>query len=430
MLKSLNTLPDHAIGFICCWQLLLLCASVWIMIVGMRERRRMNPVLRNIFFVLLLGANYFLFQCTASYISHSMVFDETIRFVENFAKIKIWLLIVICVVLTVIEVWILIFVNHWYNTHISSASIKEIIETLPVGICAYEKSGKVTLKNSTMEQICRHLSGTALLNGNEFMQLLKENKSNLADFAVELKDYGIWSFTNEELRDKNNIFHMLIAYNVTEAYEKTRMLHEKQKTVQELNVKLTEYNRRVKSVITAQEILNAKIRIHDELGEGLLAIKRYITVGGTEKERIDMLERLQKNVLFLQQDSVKAAGDEYALMLTTANNLGVKVMLEGELPKQEPAKHIIATAIHECFTNILRHTDGDTLFVSAHETADSQIVVFTDNNSRSIQNISEKGGLGSLRALTEQTKGTMQILSEPGFKLIITLPKEYEGYGL
>lgn len=430
MFNSLNTLPAHVIGFICCWQLILLGGSIWIMIVGMRERRRINPAVRNIFFVLLCVANYVLFQFTASFISKNIISEKNARIVNEFAEIPIWCLLAICFVLTVIEVWILHFINHWYNTHITSASIKEIIETLPVGICVYEESGKITLKNSTMEQICRRIAGNALLNGNEFMQILRENKSKLADFAVELGEYGIWSFTYELLEDKNNLFHMLIAYNVTEAYEKTRMLHEKQKTVQELNRKLTEYNERIKSVITAQEILNAKIRIHDEMGEGLLAIRRYLTVGGTQKERADMLERLQKNVLFLQQDSDKNAADEYTLILSTANNLGVRVVVDGILPKTEPHKHIIATAIHECFTNILRHTDGDTLFVEAARENDTLTVVFTDNNSKTAENISEKGGLGSLRVLTEKAGGQMRIITEQQYKLEITLPKEFDGYDL
>lgn len=425
MMRSLNTFPEYVIGFICCWQLLLIGGSIWILIVGMREKRRLKPALRNSLFILLTGVNYILFQCTGSYLSDTVDTEKIRRLSETFAQMPVCVLLILCFIITVIESSILFSINHWYNTHITSASIKEIIETLPVGICAYEKTGKITLKNKTMEQICRHLAQTALLNGNDFMQLLQEKKSNLAGFVVELGDYGIWSFTHEQLEDGNNQFFLLIAYDVTEAYEKTRMLHEKQQMVRELNTKLEEYNKRIKSVITAQEILNAKIRIHDELGEGLLAIRRYLTVGGTEKERTEMLERLKENVRFLRQESMTDEQDEYELMLTTAEKLGVTVLVDGSLPGKEPHKHVVATAIHECFTNILRHTDGDTLFISVSENDKSLNLFFTDNNSRPVEDISEKGGLCSLRMLTQQAGGEMLISSEPKFKLTITLPKEF-----
>lgn len=429
MLRAFNTLPGYGVGIICCWQLLLLGGSIWILIVGTHEKRRINPLFRNIFFVLLCGINYLLFQATSSCISDSIDYDITIRFVEVFGRIPVYVILAVCLFLTVVEESILLLLKHWYNTHITLDSLREIVETLPVGICVYEMSGKIILKNRTMEQICRRFSQTALLNGNEFMQLLQNKKSDFADYVVELQNYGIWSITSEQLQDEDNHLSMLIAYNVTEAYEKTRMLQEKQQTMQELNTKLQEYNIRIQSVITAQEILNAKIRIHDELGEGLLAIRHYLTFGGTDKERAEMLERLRKNVQFLQQESMTDAQDEYELIITTAQKLGVAVQVEGLLPEIEPYKHIVATAIHECITNILRHTNGDTLFIAFTEIGDKLIFEFEDNNSRPIEQIAEKGGLCSLRMLVEQVKGEMQVSVDSKYKLTITLPKEFEKYG-
>ncbi len=429
-MKPISSLSMLVLGFLSSWQMLLFWASVYILISGHRDKRRINLALRNTLLLLLCFVNYTLFQCTVGYTSQNAVTQTMIRIVEEYAKLPALGLIAVCVLLTAVEVFLILSMRRWYNTHITSASIKETIETLPVGICAFESSGKIALRNKTMEQLCRSLTGFPLLNGNEFVQMITEKRSDFTDFAVSIPDYGVWSFTKDEIRGGRACFTLLVAHNVTEAYQKTQMLAKRQKTVQELNGKLLAYNKQIEQVITQQEILNAKVHIHDELGSGLLAIKRYLVSGGSDKERADLLDRLKGNIRFLQQEAVADEQDEYSLILSTAENLGVSVQISGTLPPTQPNKHILATAIHECFTNIIRHTSGDTLYVSITENDHTVTAQFTDNNTHPVGEIAETGGLRSLRDLTERASGAMQITAAPRFCLTITLPKEAEKYGI
>lgn len=426
-MSPLSALPMLVLSLLSCWHMLLFWASIYIMISGCRDRRHITPFLRNVLLVLLCFTSYTLFQCTIGFTTQNSSTALMIHIVEQYAKLPAGGIIAVCILMTAIEVYLILSANRWYNTHITSASIKETIETLPVGICAYEDNGKVILRNKTMEQLCRTLMGLPLLNGNEFVQMLSEKKSNLTDFAVSLPDYGVWSFTMDKIREENVCFTLLIAYNVTEEYQKTQILSERQKTLQELNRKLLNYNKRIESVITENEILNAKIHIHDELGLDLLSIKHYLASGGSAKERDDLLVRLRRNIRFLQQEAFSVEKDEYSLILSTSEKLGVSVCISGTLPQTEPNKHIIATAIHECFTNIIRHTDGDRLYVQITEENHTVTVQFSDNNTQSVSEIAETGGLGSLRTLTEGVGGKMILTTSPSYILIITLPKEDTG---
>lgn len=429
-MRPISSLSMLVLGIFGSWQIFLFWTSVYILISGFRDKRRISPYLRNTLLLLLCFVNYALFQCTIGYTAQNAVTQTMIRIVEQYAKLSAIGLIAVCFLLTAVEIFLILSMRRWYNTHITSASIKETVETLPVGICAFEPNGKIALRNKTMEQICRSLMGFPLLNGNEFVQTLTEKKSDFTEFTVSIPDYGVWSFTKDEIHNERACFTLLVAYNVTEAYQKTQMLAKRQKTVQELNEKLMAYNKQIEQVITQQEILNAKVRIHDELGSGLLAIKRYLVSGGSEIERADLLERLKGNIRFLQQEAVFDERDEYSLILSTAENLGISVRISGALPQAEPNKHITATAIHECFTNIIRHTNGDTLYVRITEDEHTVTVQFTDNNTQPVSEIAENGGLRSLRDLAERSGGEMQIVAEPRFCLTITLPKEAEKYGL
>lgn len=429
-MRPISSLSMFILGILSSWQMLLFWTSLYILISGFRDKRRINRILRNILLLLLCFADYTLFQCTVGYTSRNPVTPTMIRIVAWYAALPALALVAVCILLTAVEAFLILSMRRWYNTHITSASIKETVEKLPVGICAFEPDGKITLRNTVIEQLCRSLTGLPLLNGIEFVQSLTEKKSDFADFTVVLSDYGVWSFTKDEICGGKTCFTLLVAYNVTEAYRKAQMLAERQKTVQELNRNLLAYNKQIEQVITQQEILNAKVRIHDELGSGLLAIKRYLVSGGTDKERAELLERLKGNILFLQQEALPDEQDEYSLILSTAENLGVSVLVSGTLPQTEPNKHVIATAIHECFTNVIRHTNGNTLYVGITEEEHTITAQFTDNNTQPVTEAAETGGLCSLRDLAERAGGKMQISAVPQYCLTITLPKEAEKYGI
>lgn len=429
-MRPISSLSFLTLGILSSWHVLLFWGSVYILIFGFQEKRRMHPVLRNTLLLLLCSVNYSLFQLIVGYTSRNPVTETVIRIVAQFSELPVLGLAAAEIFLTITEAVLIRSTHQWYNTHITSASVKETIETLPVGICVFEADGKITLRNNTMDQLCRSFMGIPLLNGNEFVQRLTEKRSDASMFTVALPGNEVWSFTKDEIRNGKSCFTLLAAYNVTEAEQKTKMLAGRQKMVKELNRKLLAYNEQIEQIAAQQEILNAKVRIHDELGSGLLAIKHYLVSGGSDEERAELLERLKGNISFLQQEEIHDAEDEYALVLSTAENLGVSVRISGTLPQSEPGKHIMASAIHECFTNIIRHTNGDTLYVSIGDDDSAVTAWFTDNNTRIIDEISETGGLRSLRDLIEQAGGEMRITKEPRFCIAITLPKRGENYGI
>jgi len=183
---------------------------------------------------------------------------------------------------------------------------------------------------------------------------------------------------------------------------------------------IREYNFTVKG----EEVLNAKVKIHDELGANLLAIKRYILNGGTAEERIAIENILHRNLQYLKNETSAKEKDEYAVILDTAAKLDMKIKVVGDLTEAEPQRYVIVTGIHECLTNTIRHARGDELTVILEEDGEFLTAVFTNNGKAPKDEIKERGGLALLRALTEESGGTMQILSKPAFELIIKLPKE------
>lgn len=317
---------------------------------------------------------------------------------------------------------------------ITPSSIKEATDTLPSGLCFCREDGRVLLVNRAMEALCRRLTGEALVNGRLFFEALSggalpegcQRAGSPEEPLILLPDGAAWSFSRRRLQDGQLRVDLLVAADVTELYNKTRALSRAREEVTALNRRLTDYNREIVALTTAREILNAKVMIHNELGGNLLAIRRWLLEGGAEQDRADIVERLRTNVAFLKSGRGPEARDECALMLETAQTLGVRVEIEGELPEWEPARHILAVAIHECFTNTLRHAHGSALALRVSEDDHRICARFTNDGEQPSGPIRERGGLSSLRTLVERAGGCMLAQATPAFSITLELPKEDE----
>lgn len=428
-------------GYLClfgCWAMILLWGSVLIFAGDCLDKRNLPLWLRNILYDLFIVVSYVNFQCVAA-VSYKKIRDPFLSFVVPiYSSLPVYVIVGMHIVSTLLEVWMVYISVNWARSHITNRSIKEAVDTLPTGIVCYDDDGKIIFKNITMEKLCKRMTGKALLNGNHFeesafsqSEIEEANRLHFDGRKLRLlSENEIWCFYKSAITDGSVTYSMINAVDISEEYDKTRYLEEQKESVRELNIKLSEYHGDILSTITAKEKLNAKIKIHDELGAGLLSIKRYLAGGGSKEERDAILERISGNIDYLKRESEKESGDEYDLMISTANTLGVDVKIQGNLPSNNPGKHIVATGIHECFTNILKHAGGDTLYIDITEDREEMCVVFTNNGAQPKEQVVEKGGLLSLRKLVEEAGGAMDISINPQFTLKVFIPKEKDNYGL
>ena len=344
--------------------------------------------------------------------------------IETYGKLP-WIVILFAILAIVILETEMIRHNlKWVKRHVTATSIKEAIDDLPVGICCYESNGQIILKNHRIERICRAYTGKSLLNAVTFYnEIIAGSKHTEKGSFIQLENGEVFTFSDRAMNDKDSNLRMLSLVDITEQYKNTETLEEKRHLVAKLNEELILYGKQIVDSITAREILDAKVKIHDELGVNLLASKHYILSGGTEEERKNIETALYRNLQYLKQEKENIETDEYTVILETANKLDIKLNLVGTLTEKEPQRHIIVTGIHECLTNTIRHAMGDELNVILEETETEFKAKFTNNGKAPKSEITERGGLLLLRTLVEQHDGTMEIDSAPQFMLRLVLKK-------
>ena len=376
---------------------------------------------------------YFLNQCVCVRSLPEMNSPLARAIAMQFTELPRGVILLILAAVTVLLILLYRNTIKYERTHITDESVREATDSLPAGICVYMESGRPLMVNRKMQDLCTALTGSPVMNG----QLLRKKLSAGAflpgcEFItdtdqriIKLSDGSAWTVMEQELTYENRPACMLMLADITELYTQTVSLKAMRKQLSDLNERLVYLNQEIVSLTAERELLNARVRLHDEMGADLLTIRRYIENGGTEQDRADIEARLRRNAKFLLTGQASQARDEYELIFETAQKLGIKVITDGRLPQKDPQKHVAATAIHECFTNTLRHAHGDELRITTDELKDSWVITFKSNGEQPEGPIQEKGGLATLRKLAEQIPGgRMEISVSPCFAVILTLPKE------
>lgn len=315
---------------------------------------------------------------------------------------------------------------------VGPTSVKEAVDSLPVGLCCYLPGGQIVLTNAVMEALCQAATGSPLISGATFHEALSAGALLQGCSLVEadertillLPDGSAYAVTVQTASWEQQELTVLLAADVTEAYGKTIALEEQSKELSALNRRLAAYNREIVDLTIQSEILAARIRLHDAMSEDLLAMKRFLLHPEDDTDLSSLRHRLRRNLSFLREESVEQDADEYAVLMRTAESLGVRVEVSGQLPQADAPRRVIITGLHECLTNLLRHARGDLLRLELREEERRIIAVFSGNGTPPTRPVRETGGLRTLRALTEKLGGTMTVTADPTLRVALDLPKE------
>ena len=355
--------------------------------------------------------------------------------VKNFLlTLPPWALIAAILILGLVTVLLWLRTLRYWRSHITPMSIKEAVDSLPTGVCCHAPGGRIVLQNRAMEDLSRIAAGEAAVNGEELCRILRGGalapncrRDGTAEAPILVLPDGSARALSTQLLDwEGNELTALLAADVTEAYQKTLALEEKQAQLYAINRKLAGYNREIVDLTVQAEILAARARLHDEIGTDLLVMKKLLRQGINQAELRELRRRLQRSISCLKEDSEPQRSDELTVLLETARRLGVRMEIDGEVPQDPALAHVITTGLHECLTNLLRHAHGDTLHLRLRRVGDRIVAEFSGNGEPPVGEIRETGGLHILRSTAEELGGTMTVTADPDFRVILELPKEVE----
>ena len=353
--------------------------------------------------------------------------------VDAFGKLPVAVLIAAEVLSVGYLAWAIQRMIRFRRENLTPLAVKETIDLLPAGVAMAEEDGRVVFANLTMNKISRSLTGRVLTDIGPLLALGdarntddagEDNDARSNIFRVTESDgTRVWQFASDTAGEDGKTYLRLVATDISAQAEINAELQAKHDKLTEINRRLDIFNRNAERIIISQELLTARMQVHNETGHILLASRHYMEhpEAVNETEFLHTL-KLTNAHLLNEYETDDTERDELSEAIGMASEIGVKVKLNGMIPESGTPRSILAAAINECATNIRKHADGDQLSVNT-ETA-GKIITFTltGNGKAPAGTITETGGLASLRTLTEKEGGTMEIEAKPDFTLTIRVP--------
>lgn len=316
---------------------------------------------------------------------------------------------------------------------ISNTSIKESFDNLPTGVCFFNEAGLPVLCNHAMQRFSFSVCG-------KDVQFITDLENCFADGFVPvtgarkdgkvftLPDGSAWQLEKRSfIHESGNCYTQLIATDVTE-FQKNRVeLTRENEQLRKVQADLKTLSANVITVTREEEILNTKMRVHDEMGRCLMAAQKYLKEDCTESIPDSVAAAWQRAVSMIKYSNDAPEEDMLLQIRKTCEYMKIAFRQTGALPKQEHVAYLLTCAVRECVTNAVRYAEATELFVVFEEHDTGASVSVTNNGRAPEGEIVEGGGLSTLRRRIERSGGTMTVQSLPHFRLTVTVPKGKEG---
>lgn len=341
------------------------------------------------------------------------------------------LVVVVALSLTY-NLWALISETNRRKT-INRNSIKEAFDNLPAGVCFFNDAGLSVLCNTAMQRFSFSVCGRDV-------QIITDMEECFADgfipsggakkegTAFILPNGEVWKLNKRIFTHQNgNSYTQYTAANVTKLYNNREELKQENEHLRMVQEELKRLSANVVAVTREEEILNTKMRVHDEMGRCLLAVQKYLKDDSAEKIPESIVDSWQRAVSMLKYNNDTTDDDMLLQIRKTCESVKLDFVQIGELPKEEKIAYILICAVRECVTNAVRYAEASKLYAEFSESETEASVIVANNGIPPVGEIAEGGGLSSLRLRVERAGGEMYIQSFPEFKLTVSVPKRKEG---
>lgn len=337
--------------------------------------------------------------------------------------------------LALLEAYLLLKLRRWRYEQLTPFSIKECVDALPDGVCFFTGQGMPLLTNLQMCRLCAQITGRGLVDANAFLAVLRsgeypeQTRLLRADpaLAVELSDGTVWEFRLSRHIVRGYTVEQLLAFRMTEQYRLNRELTDRNRRLAAVGERLRQYGRELKGVIRNDEILTAKIQVHNDVGRVLILLRTFLAQKNEQRDAAALLARWTFVVNVLSGEERARQADTLEQIVADAESYGLRVEINGAPPEDATENALFLHTARECISNVKRHApDGRCLSVTLREENGRRQMRFTNDGRPPEETVVEGGGLKNLRQMAENAGWTMTVESAPRFVLMLESEKEAE----
>ena len=403
-------MPDVVRGFLFIWLIGIFILGLCNLFHSVQIKQRRHIVIS----VVLLAIEYFLLQIISD-ILHRHAEKENIGLSYTLGRIHVTWWIALIAGTMVISITLASFFRHWKEEHITPMSVKDSIDMLDAGLCYWEDGGRIILSNKKMDEICLALSGEMLLNGEKFYNYLMSE-------CIPMPDGTIKYFFHNPVEFEDKQIHELIAADVTELYKKNELLEQETISLQKMNESLRRYNQNIEETVRKQEILDAKVYIHDEMNRLMLVTTANAETPTTEEDFKEILTLWRNNAILLGTESNQSrVNTDITEVNQLAELLGIQLGWQGEQPWTVPdsIREVFIMVAREAIANAVKHAEAKNITIAIHKNDEKLFIEISNDGKLPTGKISLGGGLTNIKRMVEEKKGQFKVEVNEQFNMLL-----------
>jgi len=406
----LGDMTNTARGFLFIWLICIFILGLCNLFHSIQVKQTRHIVIS----ATVLVIEYFLIQIISD-ILHRHVGKENVDLSYTLGRINVIWWIVLIVGIMLISITLASFFKHWKAEHITPMSVKDSIDRLHAGLCYWEDGGRIILSNKKMDEICLALSGEMLLNGEKFFQGIESECMPMPDGTIKYFFHNPVDFEDKQI-------HELVAVDVTELYKKNELLEQETISLQKMNESLRRYNQNIEETVRKQEILDAKMYIHDEMNRLMLVTTANAEMGMSEEEFKEILTLWRNNAILLGGESEKAkANTDVSEVNQLAELLGIQLKWQGESPEVMPGpiRKVFIMVAREAIANAVKHAEAMEIAIGINRNGEKLSVEISNDGKLPIGEITMGGGLSNIKRMVEEKRGQFKVEVNEQFHMIL-----------
>ena len=369
----------------------------------------------SVFAVLLLAPLYFMWQVMFEYSLIEKIGDVA-GIVYTLCDIA-WYWWFICLLgFTCLTGLFLAYNIRCEKFYITPGSIKIFLDKVPCGVCCWKDNGRVLFTNICMNDLCVDITGVPLLNGNQFRDSIQD--------GIMTVNGKMWRFSQKDTMLGSESIHEMIASDITTEYAKTQALTKDKAELDRINKELREYALSIDDTVRHQEILQAKVNIHDEMNRLMLSTM------AAESDDIEGLDKIlslwSQNALLLCMEADETT-DKKAITRIKELAKALKIQLEmqdniiDELKEEE--RSIFYSAAQEAIANASKHAKASKMVINKVNTEKGIRCDFINNGTVPQGIVLFTGGLKNLERLASKIGAEVEVNSDNEFILSLTFKR-------
>jgi len=391
------------------WALLLCLTDIGNAVLAAVKKRLKFTV----YALLLFAPAYFLWQIIFDFSLFGKT-EKAFSLTHSLCAVA-WAYWLIAFIVLSIASAILFMLNIRYDrNYITSGTIKLFLDKMPCGICCWRENGRVLFSNICMNELCKAITGNNLLNGNQFHEAVKEEIITVSQ--------NVWRFVCRDMEINGEKTKEMIAYDITAEYAKTQALKEDKAELSRLNRELWEYYASIDESVQRQEILQAKMNIHDEMNRLMLST---VAVDKNDPQALDNIFSLwEQNALLLCLESeVNSTKQQLSTVDSLAKALGINLIWRENLPNNlsDEQKELVFRTAQEAIINAVKHAGAKNMEVSFEQTEAFLLCRFSNDGALPENEVHFAGGLANLARLARKQNASLKIEVDEKFTVILII---------